>query len=69
LVIGHSSLVIVVDLGKSNGALSTGVSEPAHGGGCRPLAIILSGLIINSWFVSQLNQVNPDISVFQVDFD
>jgi len=62
-------LVIVVDLGKSNGALSTGVSEPVHGGGCRPLAIILSGLIINSWFVSQLNQVNPDISVFQVDFD
>ena len=40
MVIGHSSLVIVVDLGKSNGALSTGVSEPAHGGGCRPLAII-----------------------------
>ena len=61
--------MIVVDRGKSNGILSTGVSEPAHGGGCRPFAIILSGLIINSWSVSQLNQVNPDISVFQVDFD
>ena len=69
MVIGHSSLVIVGDLGKSNGTSSTGVSEPDHGGGCRPFAIILSGLIINSWFVSQLNQVNPDISVFQVDFD
>ena len=41
MVISHSSLVIVVDRGKSNGTLSTGVSEPAHGGGCRPLAVYL----------------------------
>ena len=34
-----------------------------------PLAVIMSGMIINLWFVSQLIQVNPDISVFQVDFD
>jgi len=32
-----------------------------------PLAVIMSEVVINSWCVSQLSQVNPDISVFQVD--
>ena len=59
--------MIVVDRGKSSGTLSTGVSEPDRGVGCPSACGYHVRVVINSWCVSQLSQVNPDISVFQVD--